>query len=142
MNQANRGWLDSFRVIIFFLIGASIIQGPTQRGEHPSSTLRADHGQQFSLEADSFDGSDWESILGQSLALTLTRNASLMAPLDLSWRGARQQQVQWSIDGLPLGGILGGSSGLRSIDPHLFGGLTGFASSGAHDGYLDGHFVD
>lgn len=117
--------------MIFLLIAASIMQGPTQRGERSSSTLRADHGEQFSLDSELFDGSDWEGILGQSLALTVTRNASLMAPLDLSWRGARTQQVQWSIDGLPLGGVLGGSAGVRSIDPHLLGGLTAFSSSGA-----------
>ncbi len=108
-----------------------IVQGPTQKGQRPSDSLRHHQGEDLNLDFELADGSAWESVLSQNLELSIRRNASLMAPINMSWRGSRTHQIQWTLDGLPLGDALSGGSGLRSLDPHLFGRLTAFAASGS-----------
>jgi len=117
--------------MISLIIVGLIVQGPTQKGQRPSDSLRHHQGEDLNLDFELADGSAWESVLSQNLELTMSRNASLMAPINMSWRGSRTQQIEWTLDGLPLGDALGGGSGLRSLDPHLFGRLTAFASSGS-----------
>ena len=117
--------------MIPLLLLASLTQGPVQKGTRPSDPLRQDQGERIGLESPLIDGSDWEAILSQELELRVTKSASLLAPLSLSWRGSRTAQIQWTLDGLPLGDALGGAAGLRSLDPQLFGRLTAFASSGS-----------
>ena len=117
-------------MIALILLGF-VVQGPTQRGQRPSDSLRHHQGERLDLDFELADGSAWEVILSQNLGLTISRYASLMAPVTLSWRGSRAQQIEWTLDGLPLGDALGGGSGLRSLDPHLFGRLTAFASTGS-----------
>ena len=117
--------------MISLIIAGLIVQGPTQKGQRPSDSLRQHQGERLDLDFELADGSAWESVLSQNLELTVNRNASLMAPINISWRGSRTQHIQWTLDGLPLGDALGGGSGLRSLDPHLFGRLTAFASTGS-----------
>ena len=107
-------------MIPLFLL-ASITQGPVQKGTRPSDPLRQEQGEQIGLESPLIDGSDWEA-LSQELELRVTKSASLLAPLSLSWRGSRTAQIQWTLDGLPLGDALDGAAGLRSLDPQLLVG--------------------
>ena len=117
--------------MIALILFGFVVQGPTQRGQRPSDSLRHHQGEPLDLNFELADGSSWEVILSQNLDLTISRYASLMAPITLSWRGSRAQQIEWTLDGLPLGDALGGGSGLRSLDPHLFGRLTAFSSTGS-----------
>ncbi len=98
----------------------SILVGPVQRGQRPSSPLRQDQSDPLNLDAVLVDGMGWEAILAQNLDIQVSRNASLMAPIAITWRGSRSQQLQWDIDGVALGDALGGGGALRSLDPGLF----------------------
>ena len=102
-----------------------------QRGERPSSALRYDQSDRLNLDASLIDGLGWEAVFAQDLEIQVSRSASLMAPIEIAWRGGRSQQIQWSIDGIALGDALGGVAALRSLDPGLFQGARLYAASSA-----------
>ncbi len=111
------------------LLLCSILVGPVQRGQRPSTAFRQDQSDPLNLDVRLVDGLGWEAILAQNLAIQVSRSASLMAPINIAWRGSRSQQLQWSIDGIALGDALGGAGALRSLDPGLFQGARLYTAS-------------
>jgi hypothetical protein len=111
-----------------FLLLTTVFQGPVQRGKRPDSVLRADQGDKLKLDMPSSSGEGWEAVLKTHPEVEVRRGGSLMAPLVVSLRGARQSQFNWSLDGLSMNDAMGGSAGLRSLDPRLFGAASLFVA--------------
>jgi hypothetical protein len=125
-----------------FLLLTTVFQGPVQRGKKPDAVIRADQGDKLELDAPSSSGEGWEAILRNHPEAEVRRGGSLMAPLVLSLRGARQSQFNWSLDGLPMNDAFGGSAALRSLDPRLFGAASIFvAASSGIDAPLGGELA-
>lgn len=111
-----------------FLLLTTVFQGPVQRGKRPSTVLRTDQGDKLELDAPSSSGEGWEAVLKNHPEAEVRRGGSLMAPLIVSLRGARQGQFNWSLDGLAMNDAFGGSAALRSLDPRLFGSASLFVA--------------